>query len=73
MTPDEKTKLNNYEHLHQNLLVVDSYMSPEYRNMILKKKTEVDTIKSNIFSMGVILLKAVCQLNEKGILSLNNS
>ena len=49
-------------------------MSPELKNYIVQLKnenTKLD-IKSDIFSIGIILLKSLCNLKEEEIMGLNN-
>ena len=49
-------------------------MSPELKNYIVQLKnenTKLD-IKSDIFSIGIILLKSLCNLKEEEIIGLNN-
>ena len=49
-------------------------MSPELKNNILdpkNKNTKLD-VKSDIFSIGIILLKSLCNLKEEEIMGLNN-
>lgn len=37
----------------------------------MKYKKNIDIIKSNIFSFGIIFLKGICKLNELDIKTLN--
>ena len=51
-------------------------MSPElYKNKLLKneKKIEIDELKSNIFSIGIIIIKSINNYKENDINGLNRN
>ena len=51
-------------------------MCPElFKNKLIKneKKIEIDELKSNIFSIGIIILKSINIYNENEIIGLNRN
>ena len=68
--------LNFLENIRQDnsSFILNNYMSPEYYEKILhKKNNQIDSILSNIFSFGLIILKSINKLAENDMNNFNSN
>jgi len=51
---------------------INNYISPElFKNIITKKQIKIDYLLSNIFSIGIIIIKIIFNYKENDLIELN--